>query len=380
MQTVTSTEAGDGPFGPGYLFERSADSTDLLSLGALVDQGKCVSYEQEDDVFVLHDVDLSTIGGMADEMLVFSRQGQGRNMYTCELQLEQASGALRVATSRPLQRAYKSHTGKDSIAERRSAFTAAELVRADKAHQLMRSMGDISPGRLINLLSRGQRGIESYGVGVQDVVAAVQIYGESLARLKGRRQVPKSPAIERELRQATTVAELEMLADIMFIDERMFLVAHMRPLGLFSAVRIPNKSAQQIAKAIGVIKREVEQYGPEIVLMRFDMEGGAIGDEARELCARMRSAGGRPMRVEPASGTHVSEVERDIRTCKEIFRGKWFSCSYRLCNELVNGLVQYCVYWMRCLPRTNDQAGLSPWTKLTGKPLAKSDIFFFSSP
>jgi hypothetical protein len=65
MQSVTSTEAGDGPFGPGYLFERSADSTDLLSLGALVDQGKSVSYEQEDDVFILHDVDLSTVGGTA---------------------------------------------------------------------------------------------------------------------------------------------------------------------------------------------------------------------------------------------------------------------------------------------------------------------------
>jgi hypothetical protein len=154
---VTSLWGKKTPFRYGYQAPKC--NLNLLSFGALVDQGFAIGYDTApSDTFVVRGVDLRSLGGHAERDVVFHR-GETSNTYEAQLCVC-ARTTHTAASARQLRRAMWPD-GLETVAQHRTNYTARELWGADEAARVMRALHLVMPGELIRPLAtvmRLQRG------------------------------------------------------------------------------------------------------------------------------------------------------------------------------------------------------------------------------
>lgn len=357
---------GDSPFGMGYFCENAR--LNLLSFGNLIDLKYDISYLPDVDEFWIRKVDLSMLGGPSLYTVKFVRHADEDNLYRCDIKLANLHTRT-AASARQLRRAYDSHTGLDTVQQRRSRYTARELRGADEAVRVMRSLFFITPGELIRLLAKGSPGVSSLGITVHDVVRAVHINGPDLGRLKGTRTARKPPIIERDESISQWVErDVEMNADILFVNDEPFFLALFSPIDFPFVTELASRSTRDIMGAIVKARATVQKYGPRVSRMLIDRESATLSETVIQACADLRSGGG-PLIVENAGGSSIACVERLVRTTKERCRASMNTLPYRMPKILIKWLVKAAVRALGSVPKKSAVDGRSGRERLTGRGL-----------
>ena len=364
---IPSSLWGDTPLGTGYYCPEAR--LNLLSFGHVVDATDLqIIYSSDTDEFVIEHVDLTALGGAKGTKLTFSRHSGDDNIYKTTVVIQRPMARRTAASARQLRNALRSHTGVDTVAQRRARYTPRELAGADEAVRVMRSLFFISPGELIRLLAKGSPGVASLGISVQDVVRAVHINGPDIGRLKGMRTAKRPPVIEREqpALEEWVEAELDMMSDILFVNDIPMFLSIFEPIDFPFVTELESRSARHILKAITKTRAAVQRYGPRVRRMLIDRESATISQEVIQGCADLRSGGG-PLRVENAGGSSIQVVERLVRTTKERCRASFNTLPYRPPKIIVVWMVKAAVYAIGGLPKRSAEDGRSGRERLTGR-------------
>lgn len=368
-EPLTATTWGIGPFGDAYLLPGAA--LNLLSFGVMVGLGIEITYSSESDIFLVYGIDLACIGGDGDKVdIEFGRVDKNYpNIYSATIEVRPRVRTKLVASVRQMRRAMESHNGLDSIRERRSRYTVAELRRADRASEIMRTMLMMSPTELLRLMAKDATGMKELGISREDVVRAVHINGPDPARVKGVTTARKPRAVDREFRESPmlmTESTIDMQADLMYVNNLVFLVVLFRPIDYPYVEFLPSRSEKDVLSAITNARAFIQKFGPRVVRLLFDGES-AVMSKAMNIQSGDLRIGGGPLAVETMGGSSVEAAERLIRTIKDKCRTIWHAVRYKMPEIVVKWMVRSVAYYLARLPQPSRGDDVrSPCEKLTG--------------
>ena len=271
----------------------------------------------------------------------------------------------------------KAYSYLQTISGNREMFSRRELDAADAARALHRQLGRPSPSRFHEYLTNNL--IRNCPITIADAKRAGFIYGADTAYLKGKTtQRPALPHVP------TTVTaplpdfieahhrDVTLCVDFFFVQGMAFLHVISRKIGFRSCTVMANRSKATILRTI---KKEITAYaqrGFDIRDVHGDQEFECI---RTELLSLHLQDGFRFLQHGIALETctmndHIGEVERSIRTIKEVVRATAHGMPYRrLPRQLIRGLVEYATRTLNDFPYYQGVSRtLSPNTIVTGKP------------
>ena len=272
----------------------------------------------------------------------------------------------------------KTYSYLQTIAGNRQVFSRRELDAADTARALHRQIGRPSQSRFEKYLTNNL--IRNCPVTVADAKRAAFIYGPDPAYLKGKTtQQPALPHIP------TTVASplpdfirehhrnITLCADFFFVQGAIFLHIISRKIGFRTSVAVTNRSKTTILR---VLRREIKTYsqrGFNVRDVHADQEFECVCSEL--LGVHLHNGFGflsNGVALETCtSNDHIGEIERSVRTVKEVIRSTAHGMPYRrLPRQLIHGLVEYSTRTLNAFPYHHGVSQtLSPSTIVTGRPM-----------
>jgi hypothetical protein len=128
-----------------------------------------------------------------------------------------------------------------------------QVARADKAHSLYASLGFPSRKDFMWMLRSNQ--IKDSPVTVEDVMAAFKIWGPSVAALKGKTDWKRPKPIKTDIVSIPKEIcelhkEVTLTIDIFFVNKIPFFLTLFRVLYFTTVTHLPDRSLDQIFKAL----------------------------------------------------------------------------------------------------------------------------------
>ena len=328
-----------GPFGLVAISKEA--SSNIISVGEMIDRGFTITYTRKDDTFTLGDPSTST-------SLLFVRKG--RHYALCK------ETHLFPATYRQTS---------DNIAgseqQRASIYPKGTIKRATLARQLQTRLGYIPSKDLASM------NIHDSDVTAKDLAVADHIWGPSIPSLKGREVKRSSPPIIPGdltlIEQAQTIQ-----VDIMFIAGLPFMVGLISPLGFCITQYIRDRKSPQVQKAVNQILTIAKSRQIWITHLITDNEGGVVG-----MTNDLLNQG---IQIAPtAAGEKAHRVERRIRFIKERVRSIIHGLPYNLTALLLIHCVAHATWCTNLHTASDSTSKLSPHEIFTGRRLsAKRDL------
>ena len=271
-----------------------------------------------------------------------------------------------------------------TVAANRSMFTRREVQGADKARELYRHIGRPSQPRFAHYIQKGL--IRNCPITLDDAKRAYTIYGPDIAYLKGKTtQKPPNPHIDThipmELPSHITQhhRDITICADFFFVQKQAFIHFISRKLGYRTAIPVNNRSKSTILKTL---LKEIKLYVGRGFIVR-DVHADSEFECAREALSNAHKEDGLrdlpgPVHLEIyTTNEHVKEVERSIRTIKDMLRATAHGMPYkRLPKQIVKGLVAYSVQNLNLFPYANGiSQDMSPSMIVHGTPAPDYNMF-----
>eukprot|EP01042_Synura_sphagnicola_P036465 gene36465-biopygen6423 len=244
-----------------------------------------------------------------------------------------------------------------TVEDTKKAFTKYEVERADRARELLARLGYPSTAKAIQILNSG--GIINCDITSSDLLRAEEIYGPSIASLKGK-TVKNTATPNKDEEPVIGLQEAEhqtMNVDIMYVKGIPFLLNILTPLRMMFAARLKSKTTQSIFAALTGQISDISARAFKPSKLRCDPEAGftAMKDTlSQEYGVTVDAVG---------AGEHVRIVERGIRTIKERVRGIVNTLPFKLCSMLLVLLVLFCVSRINMVPSKADAIVISPWER-----------------
>jgi predicted lactoylglutathione lyase len=257
----------------------------LLSFARLSDQF-VIEWDQARGVVIVH-----TPGGTFD----FERSG---NLYVCDMRHIASNIKQSVAMIQTVQ-------GNERL------YTKRQVRDAEKARELLESLGFVSNQDLVKLVKRGIPGCD---VKVEDVHRAMRIYGESLGSLRGKTKRSKTDPVYMESIPIEIDTSVLLHVDIMFVESIPFLICVVSPMSMVMVQLLGSRKIADVRKALLHMLGKVRAEGFEAKALLTDGEGAVIKltDELQLMGIIVNPSG---------AGSHVPVVENKIKTVKERIRG-----------------------------------------------------------
>ena len=248
---------------------------------------------------------------------------------------------------------------------------------ADKARTLYRHIGRPLQARFIHYLQKGL--IRNCPITVDDARRAHSIYGPDVAYIKGKTtQKPPTPHIGTHIplelppHIAAHHRDITLCVDFFFVQQQAFLHVISRKISYWTAVPVNNRSKATILQTL---RNEIKLYvgrGFSIRDVHGDSEFECVKEELINLHKEdgLRDLPG-PIHLEVCTmNEHVKEVERSIRTIKDMLRATAHGMPYqRLPRPMIKGLVAYCVQNLNDFPYASGVSqDASPATIVRGAP------------
>ena len=252
-----------------------------------------------------------------------------------------------------------------TVSARKGGFTARECERAEKARIFYHALG--CPALRDFKMMLNLRGFLDCDVTSADADLAEKIYGPDIARFKGRvtRKRP-SAVVEDDVIIPDSVirtdVKLILELDMFFINrDIVFLTAIDNRFKYRSAVYVPNKTAEEIYKALDKVLRVYNAKDLTIKEIRCDLEFQPLMDP---VCDDM----GIKMEYAPV-GDHVPGVERNNRVIGETVRSLYHMLPYKNMPKVMWQYVGEVAAWLRNLiPASNGVSEFwTPFTIMHGK-------------
>ncbi len=202
--------------------------------------------------------------------------------------------------------------GVDSVEQRAMKYTKNQISDADKAMEFIRCMGHPTPTQCFDMLER----MLNPPTTKADVKRAIDIYGPSLAAIRGR-TTKTTTTKEHEAEPLKTEVVMEQIAevDLMFVRKEIFLMCLLTPLEFSFTVAMDSKSIPHVRNALESVISASKARGFTITTLRIDNEPAVASANITNMLASHN------ILVDTvAAGDHVSKAERRIRFIKEKWR------------------------------------------------------------
>ena len=253
----------------------------------------------------------------------------------------------------------------DTVEENQAFYTPREVERAKKARKLYQTIGTPSVKDFKALLRMNV--IQNCPVTEKDVDIAEKVFGKDITTLKGKsvrtRPVPVVQdyiGIPPELKQQHR--EVDLCADIMFIQGLAFLTTISKRITYRTIEFIPHRSATALNTAFDTVFRIYNKAGFVISNLFVDPEFKFLEDTMTDIDINMNYC---------SAQEHVPEIERSIRVIKERFRSMYHRLPYQCMPKIMikHGAME-CVRWLNTFPPKNGiSTYYSPRVIMAGKPL-----------
>ena len=332
------SESGDfGGLGRVGL-SRSA-AANVLSKTQMLDGGKRVSYDQDEDVYRL-------TGGLST--YTFGRKilnnGRKSGHYACEM-----TDSAFIAT----------------VTNNMRRFTKQEVSRARNVRELMTRLAFSSSAAIISMINHG---IMNSDVTAEDVHNADAIWGTGIEALKGKTNKKASIAATSVLAPRVTQVQQILTVDIFFVKKIPFLMGLFIPLNLAMCAHLKNRTGSVVAASIRTFLSTASSRGFDCVQLRSDGEGAV-----ESMRSELNSCG---ITLDIAGpGQHVPAVERMIQSVKKRVRCYENSLPYVMTRLLLIMCVLFCVSRVNMQPSSTATDHVSPLEQFSGRKLdAKLDL------
>jgi hypothetical protein len=252
-----------------------------------------------------------------------------------------------------------------TAAENKLRYTKREIEGATAARQLMAKLGHSSSQATVDILNMG---VMNCSVTKEDVRRADDIFGPSVAALKGKTRKMASKSSDLVLIPRVVQVQQVLDVDVFYVKHLGFLLGVLSPLGLSLCVFLKNRGVECMGEAIRSFQSIASSRGFDCRVIQTDGEG-AIGAMIPEL-----NRDGIIVQV-AGPGQHVPVVERKIQTIKQRVRSFNNDLPFVMTRLLLIMCVLFCVSRVNMQPSSTCVDRASPLEKFTGRKLdAKRDL------
>lgn len=248
-----------------------------------------------------------------------------------------------------------------TVEDRESLYTKREVTAAQRARVLQGVLGFPSQQDFLRLLQQGA--IKGVDVTHRDALRAMDIYGPSVAELKGKTRAQQAKPVSPEYVPRPIRSQIQLHADLFFVEGEGYLLTVSAPLGMLMMNFLgASRSASTLLQAV---KSQLNTYRLEnfvVDMILVDGEGGLkkIKDDVEAFGVRVNQTG---------AGEHVPKAEVYIKVVKERVRSVLFSLPYNLPAMLMKWLVSFCVARINYVPSSQSLVGVSPIEAFRGRKL-----------
>jgi hypothetical protein len=246
-------------------------------------------------------------------------------------------------------------------------YTKREVRDAAAARELMRKLGDPTPGDMCERLRIGK--IKNVTVTLSDVWRFIAIWGKSGASIKAKTTTHKAPVVKFERLPVDDVQKhQELQVDLMFVDKVAFLLGVSIPMKYTFLAPLASRAQSPIWPALKQFILLPRSREITVDIVRTDPEGGVVSSESElaELGCEFKPGG---------SKETIPVVEGTIRTITERVRGIINTLPYTLPYCLVAALCIFVVQRLNMFPPSTSLNAYSPrelmWNRIVD---AKTDL------
>ena len=146
-----------------------------------------------------------------------------------------------------------------TVKDKKKLYTARQVKSAELAREYQRKLRHASPGQLIKLIGQGK--LDKSDITAQDVVRALDIFGQVLGSLKGKTTSHKTeleeemPVVDRQFRNQI------MYIDLMFVNSIPYLVSVTNPLEYVMICKLSRKNKSSMWMNLESNIHHITKYG-----------------------------------------------------------------------------------------------------------------------
>ena len=193
-----------------------------------------------------------------------------------------------------------------TVDENRQGYSQRQYEKAKLAREIYHAIGNPLVEDFKKIIRTN--GIKNCPVTIEDINAAVKIFGPSISTLKGK-STRRTPApvindyIEIPKEIMKTHKDIHLCADIMYVQEVMFLVTISKNIKFMMAEPIEKRSKMLLYEAMDRVFRVYNKAGFNIKYLHVDPEFKFMTETMKELDVTVNLT---------AAQEHQPEVERGV--------------------------------------------------------------------
>jgi len=326
-------------------------AANIISLATAKDRGFSVDYQNNKDEFTLMSPEgwVYTFGRMS----LLGDGDKRSKFYVLDLNTHLPPNREREHTLLS-----RGEAGIPTVSGNKAKYTVRENKGAVKARQYMATMG--YPPMTVAL--QQAKAMSNCPVTDGDIRRAFDIYGPSLAAIRGSTKQTKTAAAEIEVGTSTVQQEQSGEVDLMFVRGNVFVICILSPLEFSIVVPIKDKTAIEIYKALESMVAAAKAKGFIIKWIRSDNEPALTKAEVVEM---LQSKGISVDKVAP--GQHASKAERRIQFIKQKLRTIKAGLPYNMSMEMSMHAVLAANRFTNMQQASSSTSTLSPREKFLGR-------------
>ena len=318
-------------------------AANIISMAAARDKGFAISYDNDSDSFTL----LSP-SGCSYKFGRRKENGTSKGkFYVLEI--------LPVIEHTCLT---KNESGIPSVAAGKDKYTVRENQAAIKAKGFIATMG-YPP---IQVALQQARTMRNCPVTDGDIKRAFEIYGPSLAAIKGSTKQTRTAAADIEIGVPTVQVEQSGEVDMMFVRGNVFLICIVSPLEYSFLVPLKDRSTSEVYQALEAILSAARAKGFDVRWIRSDNEGAMAKTEVVQM---LQDRGASVDKVAP--GKHASKAERRIQFIKQKLRTIKAGLPYNMSKQMSKHATLAANRFTNMQKATSSTSDLTPREKFLGR-------------
>jgi hypothetical protein len=253
-----------------------------------------------------------------------------------------------------------------TVDDKKSCYSGRDIERAELARKLQHVLGHPSTKQLLKIIEGNQ--LPNCPIIKDDVIAAEDIFGKSVAGLKGK-TVRQKPNIVEGVVDALPMGVVEkyrnitLAFDLMsYVNKLIFLVTISRNIRFRTAKRLTSHKETEVIQALKSVVKTYTARGFKVTEFLADGEFESLWNEVYDMGGQLNVT---------SNDEHVGDIERYIRTVKERARVTFHTTPFKKMPPImIQNLIGGCVFWLNAFPQAQGISDtMSPRTIVTGKSI-----------